>query len=82
MHVGQAVMPALVRESQPGVVDAQAMQQGGVQVVDVDRIPDDVVPEVVGGAVGDPGPDAPAGQPDGEAAGMMVAAVAVGRPWQ
>jgi hypothetical protein len=45
-----------------------------VQVVDVDRIPDDVVPEVVGGAVGDPGPDAPAGQPNGEAAGMMVAA--------
>ena len=79
MHVGQAMVPSLVQESQPGVVDAQAMQQGGVQVVDVDRIPDDVVPEVVGGAVGDPGPDAPAGQPDGEAAGMVVAAVVVGR---
>jgi tetratricopeptide (TPR) repeat protein len=50
MYVGQAVVPALVQESQPGVVDAQAMQQGGVQVVDVDRIPDDVVPKVVGGA--------------------------------
>ena len=79
MHVGQAVVPALEPESQPGVVDAQAMQDRGVQVVDVDRIPDDVVAEIVGRAVGDPGPDAAAGQPDGEAAGMMVAAVVVGR---
>ncbi len=64
MHVGQAMVPALVLEGQPGVVDAQAVQDRGVQVVDVDGISDDVVAEVVGGAVGDPGLDAAAGQPD------------------
>ena len=39
---------------------------------------DDVVAEVVGLAVGDARLDAAAGQPDGEAARMMVAAVVVG----
>ena len=51
MHVGQAVVPALVLERQPGVVDAQAVQDRGVQVVDVDRVRGDVVAEVVGRAV-------------------------------
>ena len=78
VHVGQAVVAALVLEGQPGVVDAQAVQDRGVQVVDVDRVLDDVVAEVVGLAVGDAGLDPAAGQPDGEAAGMVVAAVVVG----
>jgi hypothetical protein len=56
------------------VVDAQAVEQGGVQVVDVDGVFDDVVAEVVDGAVGQADPDA-AGQPDGEAARVVVAAV-------
>ena len=38
MHVGQPMMPPLVLERQPRVVDAQAVQDRGVQVVDVDRI--------------------------------------------
>ncbi len=49
--VGQAVVAALVLERQPRVVDAQAMQDRGVQVVDVDRVAGDVVAEVVGLAV-------------------------------
>ena len=46
-----------------GVVDAQQVQDRGVQVVDVDRFFDDVVREVVGLAVGDARLDAAAGQP-------------------
>ncbi len=51
MHVGQAVMPALELERQPGVVDAQAVQQGRMQVVDVHGIASDVVAVIVGFAM-------------------------------
>ena len=43
VHVGQAVVAALELERQPGVVDAQAVQDRGVQVVDVDAVVRDVV---------------------------------------
>ena len=35
MHVGEAVVAALELEGQPGVIDAEAVQHGGVQIVDV-----------------------------------------------
>ena len=54
---------ALELERQPLVVDAQAVQDRGVQVVDVDRVLDDVVAEVVGLAVDDARLDAAAGHP-------------------
>ena len=79
MDVGQPEVAALKLEGQLRVVDAQAVQDRGVQVVHVDRILRDVVAVVVGLAVGDAGLHAAAGQPDGEAARMMVAAVVVGR---
>ena len=77
VHVGQPVVPALVLERQLGVVDPQAMQDRGVQVMDVDGVASDVVAEVVGRAVSDAGLDAAAAQPDREAARMVVAAVIV-----
>ena len=61
----------------PQVVDAQQMKHRGVQVVDVDHVLDGVVAELVGLAVGDAGLDAAAGQPDGKALDVMVAAVAL-----
>ena len=78
MHVGQAVVAALEFERELFVVDAELMQDRRVQVVDVDRIADDVVAVVVGFAVGDARPDAAAGHPDGEAARVMIAAVVRG----
>ncbi len=51
VHVGQAEVAALEAVGQPLVVDAQAVQDRGVQVVDVDRLLGDVVAEVVGLAV-------------------------------
>ena len=52
------------------------MQDRGLQVVDVDRILDDVEAQVVGSAVGHPGLDAAAGHPHGEGLRMVIAAQA------
>src|SRR5438128_1325508 len=72
MHIRQPVIPALEPEDELRVLDPQAAQDGGVVVVDVDRILDDVVAVVVGLAVADAGLDAAAGQPHGEAAAVVV----------
>ena len=47
MNVGQPKIAALVAVGQPFVVEAQAMQNRRVEVVDVDRVLGDVVAEVV-----------------------------------
>ena len=48
MHVRQPEVAALELVDQPGVVDPQQVQDRRVQVVDLDRVLDDVVGEVVG----------------------------------
>ena len=53
LDAGQSHVQPLELERQPLVIDAEAVQDRGVHVVDVDRIFDDVVAEVVGLAVGD-----------------------------
>ena len=53
-HVGQTVLAALVLEGQSGVVNAQAVQHGGMQVVHMYRLVDDVVAVVVGLAMRNP----------------------------
>ena len=55
------------------MVDAQAVEHGGVEVVDVDGVFKDVVGEVVGFADGLTGFDAAAGAPKGVASWVMVA---------
>ncbi len=51
MHVGQAEIAAAVAIRQPLVVEAHEVQNGGVQVVDVDAVLDGCDAEFVGGAV-------------------------------
>jgi hypothetical protein len=51
------MIPSLIAEREPPVVDAQQVQHGGVQVMYVDRVLGDVVAEVVGFAVGVTGAD-------------------------
>src|SRR5436190_1630408 len=75
VHVGEAEVAALEAEGEPRVVDTEGVKDGGVEVVNVHRIADDVVTEVVGLAMADAGPDAAAGQGQAEAAAMVVAAV-------
>ena len=79
LHARQPHIQALELESQAAVVDAQAMEDRGVEVVNVYGLFHDVVTEVVGLAMHNPFLDAAAGKPDGEALGMMVAAVVVSR---
>ena len=65
MDVGEAELAALVAEGEALVVDAEEVQQGGIEVVDVDGILGDGVSEFVGLAVDVPGLGAAAGHPDG-----------------
>src|SRR5262245_22224869 len=67
VHVGEAHVAAAEAQGEAGVVHAEEVQHGGVQIVDLDFLVDDVVAVVVGGAVDGAAPDAAAGQPDGEA---------------
>ena len=48
MHVGQPEIAALETVGQLGVIEAEQVQQRGVQVVDVNAILDDVEAELVG----------------------------------
>src|SRR5262245_47223148 len=75
MHVSEAEVAAAVAERQFLVVDAHQVQDGGVQVVDVDPVLDGVHPQLVGRSVDRAALDAAAGQPHGEAAAVVVAAL-------
>ena len=48
MNISQAMVTALILERQPLVVDSQTVQQSRVQIVDVDRVLDDVVAVIIG----------------------------------
>src|SRR5262245_59048498 len=78
MHVGQPEVASLKAIGQPRVIDAQAMQHGGLEIMYVHAVLHNVVAIVVGFAVADARLDAAASHPEREAAAMMVAAV-VGR---
>ena len=73
---GEAEVEAEVTEGEAFVVDAKELENGGLEVVDVDRVFGDVEAEVVGLAEGDAGLDAAAGHPHGEGLGVVVATVA------
>src|SRR4051794_27170228 len=63
---GQPLVEPLELVAEPQVVDPQAVEDGGVQVVDVDRAGDWVVAEVVGLPEHPPARHPAAGQPDAE----------------
>src|SRR5262249_38755368 len=75
MDVGEPVIAPLEAERQPGVFDAEAMQERGIEIVDVHRVLNDVVTIIVGGAVADAGLEAAARNPHREATAMVVAPV-------
>src|SRR5262249_54722194 len=76
--VGEAVIPALVLVGQPLVVDAEQVEDRGMEVVDVDAVGRDAVAEGVRRAEGDARLDPTAGRPDGETPRMVIAAVVGG----
>ncbi len=75
VHV-DAFGAAFVGVHEAGVVDAHEVENGGVQVVDVQLVLDGAEAEVVGGADGGAGFDATARHPHREAGRIVVAAVA------
>ncbi len=75
MNVGQAEVSTLEAKRQAGVVESQQMQQRGMQVVDVDRVADDVESEFVCFAMNIPAFDTTASQPVREAAVVVIATV-------
>src|SRR5262245_34418300 len=74
-HIGQAEVAALEPVGQSRVVETQEMEKGGVEVVDMNPILDDLESQLIGLAICDPGLDTAAGQPHREGIGMMIAAV-------
>src|SRR5262245_12517886 len=73
-NVRQAEVAAAEIVGEALVVNAEAVEDGGVEVIDVDGVLGDVVAEVIGAAVDNAGLDAGAGKEVGEAARVMVAA--------
>ena len=74
VHVGQPAFDAVVVVAQPLVIEAQQVQDRGVEVVDRADVLDRLVAELVGRAVAEAALHARAGQPDGEALRVVVAA--------
>ena len=69
----------MILDREPVVVDAEVVEDGGVEVADVNGVLDNVVTEIICGAVYEARLHAPAGHPDAEATGMVIAAVVLFR---
>src|SRR4029453_462555 len=75
MHIRQPKIPALKAEGQASMVDAEAMQDSRLKIVDVNGVADNVVTVIVGFAPREARLDAAAGHPQRETAAVMIAAV-------
>jgi len=75
VDVGEAHVAGGEAEGALGVVDAEKVEHGGVEVVDLNFVFDGLVAKVVGRAVSDPWLDAAPGEPGGEAEGIVVASI-------
>lgn len=71
---GEPFFKAVTFEEKFFVVEAELVEDGGVEIMNTDRIFNDFVAEVVGGAVGGTALDTAAGDPTGERLHVMVAA--------
>ena len=76
VDVGQAEFAALIFVGKAFVIETQAMENGGLEVVDVDFVIGDAETEVVGLAINEAMFDAAAGHPHRVGAGMMIAPLA------
>ena len=74
MHVGQTIVSPLEAESQFGVVKAQQVHNGRLEVVDMDGVFGDGESEFIGFAVVETAFDAAAGHPNRVAVRIMIAA--------
>jgi len=75
MHVGQSKIPPAVAVRQLRVINSHQMQDGGVQIVDMNFVLDRVPAEFIRRAVNDSTLNAAAGHPHRETERMMFAAI-------
>src|SRR5881296_1131120 len=75
--VSETVIAAFETIGQLGVINAQTVEQGGVEIVHMHWIFDDVVAEVVGFSQRETLLNSAASHPNAEAARVMIAAKAV-----
>ena len=73
MHIGESEVAALGAVGEAFMIKAEAVEQGRLDVVNVDGIFDDVIAEVIGSTVDDSGFDATAGQPHAVGFRVVVA---------
>src|SRR4051794_9829949 len=73
MHIRQPEIAALMAVRQAGMLQAQEVQDGRLEVVRVNGVAADVETELVGTAVGHAGLEAAARGKEGEREGVMVA---------
>ena len=73
VDIGEAEVSAGVAVGELFVVEAHEVENGGVEVVDVDFVFDGGKAEFVGGAVGETAFDTTSCKPDGEAMVVVVA---------
>ena len=76
VNIGEPEVAAGVAVSEFSVIEAELIQDGRVEVVDVDFVFDGLEAEVVRGAVGDAAFDAAAGEESRECRRVVVAAAA------
>src|SRR6185437_687667 len=77
IHIGEPIIAAGMTKGQAFVVEAELVQNGGVQVVDVDFIFDGAESEGIGRAVGHSTADAAAGEEDAIAVVVVITAIAI-----
>lgn len=75
VDVGKTEVSPLELIGEAGVVEAQEMQQGGVQVVDVDGIFSNIETEFVARAIGKAALNTAPSHPERKSVGMMVSAI-------
>lgn len=75
VDAGEFLVEALEGESELIVVQAQLVENGGVEVADADFVFDDIVGILVGLAMSDAAFDPAAGHPGGKALRVMIAAI-------
>src|SRR5437879_3437797 len=73
----QPLIQALELIGEEPMINSQAMENGGIDVADMNRIFGDVVAEIVRLAVNHPAFDAAASHPHGEAARMMISPIII-----
>ena len=74
VDVGEAIVAALEFIGELFVIDSEEVEEGGVEIVNVDGVFDGVKADVVGLAVGDAGFHAAASHPDGEGVRVVITA--------